>query len=792
MADLQAKYQILAAEYSKLKAQIPVLKKAYLDEQIETEKLKDLIKERDQSVRKYEQEVDSLSFRNQQLTKRVLFLQDELEHTESSKKKNKHKDNEVSRHDDASQANSVLSEELHSKIEENALLHKKVHEATSQYEGRISDLEHRLKTSETDHSQHEEVLNATRQKSKAQIDKLQEEKAMLEVKLQTYDTELKDFRVRAELAEEKLETLQKNLQSKLDCANKIIADKLPFIDTKNRDLNRLNIPTHDRKHQMRARELVNQSSNLVGELVQGLSNFYTYSEQRSKIYPADGVSEPHSAINTKYCKYLHENMAHLRPVEQSIRLFSESLKEDSLTTLETATDLQLFSKNFQNLVAYMNRLLPYQLSSIEEECAVSSCTSTLAAKNMELFKSLKRLTSVFNKLETYVTVLGAQSKTGMIPHPQSSHVKFFSQLIKVLNDLHDAVKDVSKHYNSKVSLEHQLPTATQKLKTTDECVVASLVSLVTNTGKFSAFMSGNMDFFSQSAGYRTRGSSVGTDLVDGGPRSHPAVVGFKVRSSKYLASLERPCPESVPHKVAVQNRKTLLSSTENKQGLTHQISVFQQRVNKLDQEKEHWMLELQLLKIKYENELTKTKQQKLEIERLQKAECREDSIEDNMDTTPSVVTSAASTPSVSSTQSVQTTMLGSVTCQSESSDIDSREELIKNHYTSRISELSLQLQALDSKCVNFHAEVRALHKQLQLAQKSKCAAIEELKTSNQSLAQLKDELQTTSRSYDGQLSMMSDHLAGMNEKLTQQKDEIDDLKMQLQSASSKSHKKNKK
>ena len=33
--------------------------------------------------------------------------------------------------------------------------------------------------------------------------------------------------------------------------------------------------------------------------------------------------------------------------------------------------------------------------------------------------------------------------------------------------------------------------------------------------------------------------------------------------------------------------------------------------------------------------------------------------------------------------------------------------------------------------------------------------------------------------------MMSDHLAGMNEKLTQQKDEIDDLKMQLQSASSK-------
>jgi len=44
----------------------------------------------------------------------------------------------------------------------------------------------------------------------------------------------------------------------------------------------------------------------------------------------------------------------------------------------------------------------------------------------------------------------------------------------------------------------------------------------------------------------------------------------------------------------------------------------------------------------------------------------------------------------------------------------------------------------------------------------------------------KDELQTTSRSYEGQLSMMSEHLAAMNERLTQQKDEIDVLKYQLE------------
>jgi protein phosphatase 1 regulatory subunit 21 len=52
----------------------------------------------------------------------------------------------------------------------------------------------------------------------------------------------------------------------------------------------------------------------------------------------------------------------------------------------------------------------------------------------------------------------------------------------------------------------------------------------------------------------------------------------------------------------VQNRKTLLSSAESKEGLAKQITVFQEKVGRLEQEKEHWVLELQLLKIKYDNE----------------------------------------------------------------------------------------------------------------------------------------------------------------------------------------------
>lgn len=42
---------------------------------------------------------------------------------------------------------------------------------------------------------------------------------------------------------------------------------------------------------------------------------------------------------------------------------------------------------------------------------------------------------------------------------------------------------------------------------------------------------------------------------------------------------------------------------------------------------------------------------------------------------------------------------------------------------------------------------------------------------------VQDELTTTKRSYEDQLSMMSDHLCSMNETLSKQRDEIDTLKM---------------
>ncbi|XP_074653061.1 protein phosphatase 1 regulatory subunit 21-like [Tubulanus polymorphus] len=778
MSDLPGKYQKLATEYSKLRAQIPVLKKAVIEEQGKAEELKDSIKSKDQSIRKYEQEIDSLSFRNQQLSKRVLVLQDELEESQSKGKKGKHKNSDPPPMGFPADT-SVIGQELQSKIEENARLHKQVYESDQEYKQVVDELRDRQSILERETSTHQEVIRSMVEKHKSTVDKLQEEKAMLEVKYQAQDKEVRECKLRAELAEQRLEQVQRELQTKLGVASKIIRDKLPFNDTLNRDLNSLNIPTHDRKHQLRARELINNAAGHIRELTQGLSNWHTYTEQRTKIYPSDEANEPLSDVNKKLSTFLHENASYLRALEAAFHQFHESLRDDALTTLETSVGLQNFSDKFRCYVNYVSKLHPYQLLSLEEECAVASCTSTLKAKNMELHSALQRFMAALNKLETHTALIAAQSKKGC-HHPKSNQGKMFALLTASLHGFHEALREVSKHYNSKVSLEHQLPTATQKLKTTDECVVSSLVSLVTTTGRFSTFLESNLDFFSTMAGYRTRGSSISTNESEEGPKSNPVVSLFRQRAANYIQLISRPCPESVPYKTALQNRRILLSSTESRDSLAQQVTSLHDKVCKLEQDKEHWLLESQLLQIKYEKELKRVGDLEQQLQRLQRS--MTGSIEDNLHI-DSTAEQRNKSLSVSST-SIDPTIIGTLVKEGiEDDDVQTREELIKNHYTARITSLTNQLQVAESKAVNFHAECRALHKRLSAAEKSKSVNLTDLDSTTQEVSQLKDELQTTKRSYESQLSLMSEHIAGLNDKLTTQKDEIDALKLLLNSHS---------
>uniref|UniRef100_A0A8C5NC65 Protein phosphatase 1 regulatory subunit 21 n=1 Tax=Gouania willdenowi TaxID=441366 RepID=A0A8C5NC65_GOUWI len=701
VTDLQAKYSKLAQEYSKLRAQNQVLKKAVVDEQANSNSMKEQLKQRDQSLRKQEQEMDSLSFRNQQLAKRVELLQEELAASEATRgKRGKNKGDSPSQR--VLHTQSVFDEDLQKKIEENERLHIQFYEADEQHKRQEAELRTRLAELEKDATEHQAVVDGITSKYGETIERLQSDKARLEVRKCLYQQQLR--------------RCQSELNRHMKQSSSVIQEKVPFNDTKFSDYNSLNVPSHNRRHQLKSRDVAGQALSFIQDLVAALLNFHSYTEQRVHIYPRDSSIEPISPLNQKFSQYLHENAAYVRPLEDSFLQLYQSITEDTVTVLETVVKLKIFADNFSSYTHFLLRILPYQLKSLEEECEAPLCTAALTLKNQELQCDIKSVTSVFEKLQSYINLLALPSRFNL------TFQLFFS------NQCVSGISEMSKHYNQKGNIEQELPTVTEKLCTTTECLLGSLGSLTISTGKIATFFSNNLDFFT-SSGYSQRGSALALS-----PLQAESMLTNKKKAAAYMNAVKKVRPQSVPYKEALSNRRVLTSSTESREGLAQQVQQSLDKIGRLEQEKEHWLLEAQLGKVRLEKE----------SQRIADLEAQ---LAAALGQSPSSQTAAAG-------------------------DEESREKLIKTHYMARVGELTTQLQISDSKAVHFHSECRALAKRLTIAEKSRETLSEEY-----SVRLLQDELTTTKRSYEDQLSMMSDHLCSMNETLSKQREEIDTLKL---------------
>uniref|UniRef100_A0A2K6G196 Protein phosphatase 1 regulatory subunit 21 n=1 Tax=Propithecus coquereli TaxID=379532 RepID=A0A2K6G196_PROCO len=676
-AELQGKYQKLAQEYSKLRAQNQVLKKGVVDEQANSAALKEQLKMKDQSLRKLQQEMDSLTFRNLQLAKRVELLQDELSLSEPRGKKNKKSGESSSQL--SQEQKSVFDEDLQKKIEENERLHIQFFEADEQHKHVEAELRSRLADLETEAAQHQAVVDGLTRKYMETIEKLQNDKAKLEVKSQTLEKEAKECRLRTEECQLQLKNLHEDLSGRLEESLSIISEKVPFNDTKYSQYNALNVPLHNRRHQLKMRDIAGQALAFVQDLVTALLNFHTYTEQRIQIFPVDSAIDTISPLNQKFSQYLHENASYVRPLEEGMLHLFESITEDTVTVLETTVKLKTFSEHLTSYICFLRKILPYQLKTEPDGLLRTNYSSVL-------------------------TNVGA-----------------------ALHGFHDVMKDISKHYSQKATIEHELPTATQKLITTNDCILSSVVALTNGAGKIASFYSNNVDYFIASLSY---GPKAASGFIS--PLSAECMLQYKKKAAAYMKSLRK-------------------------------VQQSLEKISKLEQEKEHWMLEAQLAKIKLEKENQRIADKLKSTSSGQLAGLAQDS---------AAVSNAAGQDEAAAKavpEPVQSTSLVP--------DVESREDLIKNHYMARIVELTSQLQLADSKSVHFYAECRALSKRLALAEKSKETLTEEMKLASQNISRLQDELTTTKRSYEDQLSMMSDHLCSMNETLSKQREEIDTLKM---------------
>ncbi|KAK2092471.1 hypothetical protein P7K49_028999 [Saguinus oedipus] len=448
--------------------------------------------------------------------------------------------------------------------------------------------------------------------------------------------------------------------------------------------NALNVPLHNRRHQvkdeLKMRDIAGQALAFVQDLVTALLNFHTYTEQRIQIFPVD------SAIDT------------ISPLNQKL---SEDLdREDTL------------------------------LHDLEEECESSLCTSALRARNLELSQDMKKMTAVFEKLQTYIALLALPRDSNQLNPDGLLRTNYSSVLTNVgaaLHGFHDVMKglklglycnilgletvaqearhrNISKHYSQKATIEHELPTATQKLVTTNDCILSSVVALTNGAGKtcveIASFFSNNLDYFIASLSY---GPKAASGFIS--PLSAECMLQYKKKAATYMKSLRKvfffmPLLESVPYEEALANRRILLSSTESREGLAQQVQQSLEKISKLEQEKEHWMLEAQLAKIKLEKENQRIADKLKSTSSGQLVGlAQENAAVSNAAGQDEATAKAVSEP-------IQSTSLESsiLTYNNTVPDVESREDLIKNHYMARIVELTSQLQLADSKSVHFYAE----------------------------------------------------------------------------------------
>jgi len=187
---LLEKYQRLIQEYSKIKAQNAILKKAVITEQEKNEELQNALKSQEQLLRKNKQELENLEFHNESLTKRVAALQSDLasnppKSSNSWLSLNKH---ELKR---KSELLNATETDLLAKIEENEQLHNEMSEVKGSLNKKITALQNTI----------------------ALLDQqLQELKASSSRKIEDQEKEISSIKYQLQVAENKCLLLQSELE----------------------------------------------------------------------------------------------------------------------------------------------------------------------------------------------------------------------------------------------------------------------------------------------------------------------------------------------------------------------------------------------------------------------------------------------------------------------------------------------------------------------------------------------------------------------------------------------------
>ncbi|CAL2043965.1 unnamed protein product [Caenorhabditis brenneri] len=341
-SDANVRYQRLAQEYTKLRAQAKVLREGVIEERGKVDKLTEDLKSKEAVIRRLQSENESLTFRNDQLVRRVETFQFEPQSTpHSSKKSAATKAHPTPPNNLDSLARiELLEQELQRKLEQNEKLVSELAENERQHAVEMAEMS----------------------------EKLAKEMRKLE-------DEVKRMRMRT--------TVNSN---KENGKNEV---ELTKIEEKREEVEVIGSPEPP--------ESQDEARIMVAEATKGtfsaLNNVFTLLQQRCEIYPYDATMEPLPAHVVK----LSSEYAQASRLFSGLVEITESIIADSV--FEPDEQLPIITSKCRLISQHCQKMLKDLFSRmIGEENRVTWCTAALNKLNNHWESLVLNLFEVFEKI----------------------------------------------------------------------------------------------------------------------------------------------------------------------------------------------------------------------------------------------------------------------------------------------------------------------------------------------------------------------------------------------------------
>ncbi|KAJ2958916.1 hypothetical protein NQZ79_g5558 [Umbelopsis isabellina] len=231
--ELSQKYQRLFQEYSRIKAQHTVLKKAVVKEQATNSSLQGTVKEKEIEFRKLQEQVDLLKYHNERLTRRIEAVQEKENKGSSFSLLGGAVKKELEK---SAQALDAATADLQNKIQENEELHKEMAEINHIYTSHVNGLHQQIADLEKQVEQYKENVSNEQSDTRQRVQVIRQEKTALEAELRKTKEELATKTALLNENEAVMRDSDIKLQGEIETLRSILFSKVGLLDDSTKEL----------------------------------------------------------------------------------------------------------------------------------------------------------------------------------------------------------------------------------------------------------------------------------------------------------------------------------------------------------------------------------------------------------------------------------------------------------------------------------------------------------------------------------------------------------------------------